>query len=145
MLRYSPDMTSMKRVLHICLGLLAAGPAILPAPARAMNYEDASRRAAGELVECAAFYLTSSVSLEKQGHAKEANQFEGFARYALELARVTLPMATLQRKLAVAQAANGELIKDGSLSPLVAKYAETCRITLENPGARMNYWRDQDE
>lgn len=135
----------MHRMLHICLGLLVAGLAVLPESIPAMNYDDASRRAAGELVDCAAFYLTSSVSLEKQGHPKEANQFEGFARYALELARVTLPMATLQRKLAAAQAANGELIKEGSLSPLVAKYAETCRITLENPGARVDYWRDQDE
>lgn len=114
-------------------------------PASAMNFDQASKRTAGELVECAGFYLTGSVALDKQGHAKEANQFEGFARYALELARATLPIASVQKKLASAQAANGEIIKDGSLSPLVAKYGDSCKELLEKPGARTDYWRDQDE
>ena len=126
-----------------CLLLLAALLAVQPA--LAMNYDQASKRAAGEMVECAAFYLTGSVELDKQGHAKEANQFEGFARYALDLARATLPMASVQKKLAAAQEANAEVLKGGSLSPLVAKYGDSCKTLLEKPGARADYWRDQDE
>ena len=113
--------------------------------AHALSNEQAARRAANELVECAAFYLSGSIALEKQGHAKEANQFDGLSRYALELARTNLPVSTIQRRMATAQAGNAELMKDGSITPLFDKYASTCKSALENPGARMNFWSDQDE
>lgn len=113
--------------------------------AQALTSEQAARRAANELVDCAAFYLSGSITLDKQGNAKQANQFEGFSRYALELARTNLPVSSIQRRMATAQAGNAELMKDGSITPLVDKYASTCKSALENPGARMNYWSDQDE
>lgn len=113
--------------------------------AQALTNEQAARRAANELVDCAAFYLSGSITLDKQGNAKQANQFEGFSRYALELARTNLPVSSIQRRMATAQAGNAELMKDGSITPLVDKYASTCKSALENPGARMNYWSDQDE
>lgn len=129
----------LRPVLTALLTLSAAHPAL------AMSNEQASRRAAYELVECAAYYLSGSIAFEKQGYAKEANQFEGLSRYALELARATLPRSTVQSRLATAQEANDELLRSGSISALLAKYGDLCKTALENPGARMSYWRDQDE
>ena len=113
---------------------------LLSCPAFALSEQDAVQKTGEELIECAAYYLSATVALDKAGEVELSDQFQGFAKYSLELAQTYFPVSVITKKLSMAQSANAWVIKSKGVNTLIPAYAEKCKAALEKPGERKNYW-----
>lgn len=113
--------------------------------AQTQGDQEGWRKAGQELVECSAFYRMASGELDKQGKGELADQFRGSAGRALELSQVYLPSASINKRLASAQQAHAAQAAKSGFNSLVGEYGTKCKLALEQPGQRLNYWREQTQ
>ncbi len=98
-----------------------------------------------ELVICAAYYDVGAEGARRVGEKEGAFQMELLAGYLMEMAReYTRDDVLLARyKLAFEDHVKTMDGDYANLSLLIVKYKDLCKQVVENPEARLKYWRDK--
>ncbi len=98
-----------------------------------------------ELVICAAYYDVGAEGARRVGEKEGAFQMELLAGYLIEMARkYTRENVLLARyKLAFEDHVKTMDGDYANLSLLIVKYKDLCKQVVENPEARLKYWRDK--
>ncbi len=98
-----------------------------------------------ELVICAAYYSVGAEAARAVGKNEGALQLDLLAGYLLEMARGYAPddVCLARYKLAVEDHVKTMDGDYANLSLLIVKYRDLCTQVIENPEARLKYWRDK--
>jgi hypothetical protein len=118
---------------------------LFPCFSSAYDEERAQVNFAEELVGCAAYYYLSEEALNRSGEPETAAQSKAAGDVALETARLFRKDEVIKAWLQLHLEEQLALIdRDyGNFAILINKYGKECKIIIENPGHRLDYWRNK--
>jgi hypothetical protein len=126
------------RCLTICAGLACASCA------HAYDRERAKAQLAGELSECAAYFIVVSEFADHHGRPQVADNVAMTAEVLMDGSVALVGEAATQAGYEGARRNHLAVLRDAeSFTRVVDRYNEPCRALFRDPGRRMQFWLDQ--
>ena len=116
----------------------------LATPANAYDRQIAKAHLAGELSECAAYFIVVSEFAEHRGQAKVADNVAMTAEVLMDGSAALIGDEATQAGYESAKRRHVAFLQDPSkFSAMVERYNTPCMGLFRDPGARMQYWLDK--
>ena len=113
---------------------------ILTVASNAMPIEEAANEFASELAFCAGYYAMTTLASEKMGRNDEAARQRAFAEYAIGLSAKFSSQKKALASLELAIRSQKKVVQEEGNARLILIYSETCKVALEHPELRLQYW-----
>lgn len=112
----------------------------LPAAAEALPNAAARDELASELAVCASYYSVGAVLSENSGHADEATKLRPTIETALDLSSKLSSQKKAQARYELAMQSHLKTFKEEGFARLILQHSEPCKVALEHPDERLQYW-----
>lgn len=130
------------RATYRCLAALAC--ALYAAHAPAYDRERAKASLAGELAECAAYFIVVAEFVEQRGQSGIADNVAMTAEVLMGGSAALIGEDASQADYESAKRRHVSLLQDPANFPrMVEHYNTACMTLFRDPGTRMQYWLDK--
>jgi hypothetical protein len=124
--------------------LLSLACALAVPPAHAYDRERAKVTLAGELADCAAYFIVVAEFVEHHGRPQVADNAAMTAEVLLDGSVALVGDKATQTSYEGARQRHLALLKDpGDFPRVVERYNASCLAIFRDPGLRMQYWLDK--